>query len=207
MTEFFPADAALILLIGMGPFKAVLVYMGATAGMEADVKRRVALKMVSFAGIVAVGLFVLGRAVQEFLHFSDAAVTIAGGLILLLLGLRMAMGGGAGAADEGGDVDPDSIAVFPLALPLALNPIGIVALISFSTSIDDVGDALILLAIIVGVLVLDFFVYLFAGRAGDPNPQAFAVIEIVLGILLAALAVQLILVGLEAVGVTSGVTH
>lgn len=61
MTEFFPADAALILLIGMGPFKAVLVYMGATAGMEADVKRRVALKMVSVAGIVAVGLFVLGR--------------------------------------------------------------------------------------------------------------------------------------------------
>lgn len=207
MTEFFPADAALVLLIGMGPFKAVLVYMGATAGMEADVKRRIAMKMVTVAGVVAVGLFVLGKAVQELLHFSDAALIIAAGLILLLLGLRMAMGGGAGGGHEGGEVDPDSVAIFPLALPLTLNPIGIVALISFSTTVDDLGDSLILLAIIAGVLVIDFVVFLYAGRAGDPNPQAIAVVEIVLGILLAALAVQLILVGLEAVGVTSGVTY
>lgn len=89
---------------------------------------------------------------------------------------------------------------------MTLNPIGIVAS-SRSLPVDDAGDALILLAIIAGVLVIDYFVYLFAGRAGDPNPQAVAVIEIVLGILLAALAMQLILVGLGQVGVTSGVTH
>lgn len=100
MTEFFPADAALILLIGMGPFKSVLVYMGATVGMEVDVKRRVALKMVTVAGIVGVGLFVLGKAVQELLHFSDAALIIAAGLILLLLALRMAMGGGPEAGPK-----------------------------------------------------------------------------------------------------------
>lgn len=99
--------------------------------------------------------------------------TIAAGLILLLLALRMAMGGGAGGSHEEGEVDPEAIAIFPLALPLTLNPIGMVALISFSTTVDDAGDALILLAIIAGVLVFDFFVYLFAGRAGDPNPQAW----------------------------------
>jgi multiple antibiotic resistance protein len=111
----------------MGPFKAVLVYMGSTAGMAADVKHRIATKMVLVAGIVAVGLFILGKAVLEFLHFSDAAITIAAGLILLLLALRMAMGGGAGGGHEGGGVDPEAIAIFPLALPLTLNPIGMVA--------------------------------------------------------------------------------
>lgn len=106
IAEFFPADAALILLVGMGPFKAVLVYMGSTAGMAADVKRRIATKVVLVAGVVAVGLFILGKAVQEFLHFSDAAITIAAGLILLLLALRMRWVEGPEAATKGAESTP-----------------------------------------------------------------------------------------------------
>ena len=107
---------------------------------------------------------------------------------------------------EGGPPkDPDALAAYPLGLPLLLNPVGIVALIAYSGSPDLVDIGLVAVAGIV-VLGIDIAVMLGLSRVGRLNEQVVSVTEIVLGFLLAALAIQLIVDGAVDMGVLQTVS-
>ena len=195
-TEFNAVDVFVVLLIGLGPVKAALVYLGSTSQFEPPIRRRIAMKAVLVAGVVAIALFLLGAGLAQLLHFSAEALAIAGGLVLLILGIRMILSQGGGGHDAEVDVDPDAVAIFPLALPLLLNPVGIVALFTLSGTLDF-EQGLVTIGLIIGVLVVDIIVFLLLARARPLNPQVVSVVEIVLGFLLAALAVELVLSALS----------
>lgn len=199
-TEFNAVDVFVVLLIGLGPVKAALVYLGATSQLEPAVRRRIALRAVLVAGIVAILLFLLGAGLAQLLHFSSEALAVAGGLVLLILGIRMVLSQGGGGHDTEAAVDPDAVAIFPLALPLLLNPVGIVALFTLSGTLDF-QQGLVTVGLILGVLVVDVVAFLLLARARPLNPQVVSVVEIVLGFLLAALAVELVLSALNDAGV------
>ena len=88
-----PIEIFIGLFIGMGPIKVLLVYIAMTEGMEKEVRRQVARRTVLVAAAVALGLFALGAFLQALLHFSIGALTIFGGLILLILAITMVLGG------------------------------------------------------------------------------------------------------------------
>jgi multiple antibiotic resistance protein len=95
-----------------------------------------------------------------------------------------------------------SMAVYPLGIPMLLNPIGIAALTVFSAEAQTVVDLAVLLGMLLVVAVIDFGVFLVSHRLDNwLTHERVLVMEKVLGILLAALAVQLILAGLADVGV------
>jgi multiple antibiotic resistance protein len=94
MFSFSLAEGFIALFIGMGPIKVLLVYMAETAGLDKDVRRSMARRIVIVAGSVGVGLFALDALLQQVLHFSIGALNIIGGLILLLLALNMVLGAG-----------------------------------------------------------------------------------------------------------------
>jgi multiple antibiotic resistance protein len=198
-------DAFLVVFIGMGPLKALVAYLSATHGASKDVQKRVARKMVFVALILAVGIVLLGVALMQILHFSIGSLRIAGGIILLLLSIRMVIGGGGhDAPSDHGPVDEAELmrqAISPLAIPLLLNPIGIVSFTVFSTQVTQVLAFGILVAMIVVVAVIDYLILANAHRADDVlTAERIMVAEKILGIFLAALSVQLILNGLAEVG-------
>ena len=194
----------LILFIGMGPVKVLFVYMDITQGFEPAVRRQMARRVVTVAGGTALGLFAFGALIQQLLHFSIGALTIAGGLILLILAINLVLGssgGGGGHAVK----DPVSLATSPLAIPLMLNPVGIVALVVFSTSNLDLAQVVAILVMILVIMVFNYGVLISADRlAGRISPASIELLERVLGVLLAALAVELILLGIaDALGIGS----
>ncbi len=195
----------IILFIGMGPVKVLLVYIELTSGFEASVRRQMARRVTTVAGAVALGLFALGAFFQQLLHFSIGALTIAGGLILLLLGLKMVLGSAGGGGGEHPQKDPMSLATSPLAIPLMLNPIGIVALITFSSTDLALEEIVAIVVMILIIMVIDFLVLSSADRLSRFfSPATVEVLEKVLGILLAALAVELMLLGFaDALGPVS----
>jgi multiple antibiotic resistance protein len=200
--SFSYAEAFITLFIGVGPVKVLLAYISATQGLDKDMRNQMALRAVTVAGGVAIGLFVFGVFLQRILHFSIGALTIVGGLILLLLALRMVMGGQSHGGDAAAGADPLSQAVSPLGIPLMLNPVGIVALVVASAEGLDIPTSLIIIAM-VGVLMAINLVVL---RASDRvakylSTAVVSLFEVVLGILLGALAVQLILNGLAEQGI------
>ena len=204
MQEIPLIDIFLILFIGMGPVKGLLVYIGATQGASQEIQRRVAQKAVVTATVVALLLLVAGVFFMRLLHFSTGALTIAGGLILLLLALNIVLSPGE---KQEHDAPPNeahmlSMAIYPLGIPLILNPVGIVALTVFSAETTDLLQLAIIAGLVLLVAVIDYGVLLESHRLDKYlTHERILVLEKLLGILLAALAVQMIVNGLGQLGI------
>jgi small neutral amino acid transporter SnatA (MarC family) len=100
------------------------------------------------------------------------------------------------------------LAQFPLAVPYLLNPIGIVALMTISAEAKSLSVLAVEFGILVLVLLLDVLVFRWANRVSDKlDENRMLVTEKVFGFLIAAIAVQLVLDGLHAVGVIGPIPH
>jgi len=202
-------DTFLLLLIGIGPKIALVPFVEVTSDMDPATKKLVVRKMLTTAGVVAVILVVLGELLSRLLHFSTGSLSVAGGLILIIIAATMVLGSTDprdSKAIKGRD--PAEIAVFPLAVPYLLNPAGIVTLVTLSAESDSVGVVAMVLGVLAVVLALDFAVFRAANRvSAHLDESRMLVTEKVFGFLLAALAVQLILDGLHTDGVINLITH
>ena len=201
-------DTFLLLLIGIGPKLALVPFVEITAGLDPPVRARVLRKMLTTAGTVAVILMVLGELLRALLHFTIGSLSIAGGVILLVLAVWMVLG----PPDSGGHSvvgkDPMQLALFPLAVPYLLNPVGIVALMTISAEAKSVSVFAVELGILAFVLLLDVVVFRWANRVSDRlDENRMLVTEKVFGFLIAAIAVQLVLDGLVSVGIIASVPH
>jgi MarC family membrane protein len=204
MNIISPIEIFIALFIGMGPIKVLLIFIAMTEGMDRSIRRKMAKRTAMIAGVVALGLFLLGAILQSILHFSIGSLTIFGGLILLILALGMVTGGGGSKPREHGDQDPMSLAVSPLAIPLTLNPVGIVILVVASVEVQDFTNTALIIGMIIVIALIDLGVLYLADRIAKHLSHAtIELLERVLGILLGALAIELIVVGLATLGIIS----
>ena len=202
MFTFSLAEAFITLFIGMGPIKVLLIFIAKTQGMEVAIKRKMARRIAIVAAGVAIGLFIIGAIIQQLLHFSIGALNIIGGLILLLLALNMVLGSKPKASESDAAEDPMSMAISPLAIPLTLNPVGIVTLVVASSEVTDMPSSIAVVVMIVVIALIDLVVLLGSDYVAKYlSEAAVLLLEVLLGIFLGALAIQLILNGLAEVGV------
>ena len=202
-------DTFLLLLIGVGPKIALVPFLEVTSDMDARTKALVVRKMITTVAVVAVILVVVGELLSRLLHFSTGSLSIAGGLILIIIAATMVLGSAdprESKAIKGRD--PDQIAVFPLAVPYLLNPAGIVTLVTLSAESDSLAVLATFLGVLAFVLALDVVVFRTANRvSAHLDESRMLVTEKIFGFLLAALAVQLILDGLHSNGVIHLISH
>ena len=208
MNAISPLEIFIALFIGMGPIKVLLIYISMTENVEKSVRRQIARRTATIAGMVALGLFLLGAILQAILHFSIGSLTIFGGLILLILALGMVAGGGGSSPEGNGKKNPMSLAVSPLAIPLTLNPVGIVILVIASVELKDITTAALIIGMIIVIALIDMGVLYSADRVAKHLSHAtIELLERVLGILLGALAIELIVVGLATLGIIGSTGH
>jgi MarC family membrane protein len=202
-------DTFLLLLIGIGPKIALVPFLEVTATIDSATRVRVVRKMLTTAGVVALILVGLGELLSRLLHFSTGSLSIAGGLILVIIAVTMVLG--TGDPQESKAIkgrDPMSIAVYPLAVPYLLNPAGIVTLVTLSAEADSASVFAMVVVLLGVVLALDVVVFRWASRVSDHLDESrMLVTEKIFGVLLAALAVQLVLDGLHSVGVVHLTAH
>ncbi len=194
-------DTFLVLLIGVGPKLALVPFLEITASLDPATSQRVRRKMLTTAATVAVGLVILGELLRTLLHFSLASLSIAGGVILLVLAVWMVLGQGGGSERTAGK-DPLQLAQFPLAVPYLLNPVGIVGLVTISAEAESLSVLALAVGILVVVLLIDVVVFRWANQVSARlDENRMLVTEKVFGFLIAAIAVQLILDGLASAGI------
>ena len=197
-------DIVLLLLIGMGPKVALVPFLDLTADMDSDTRKKVANRMVRTATTVALILVVLGAFLMKLLHFSPEALYIAGGIVFLLLALKMLTSGGDDEDhhEKASERDAMKMALYPLAVPYLLNPAGITVLVIFSGAIDSWLMLGILVVLVLLMGALDWLIFKnLDSLAKHLDKSRLAVTEAVFGVLLAALAVQLVLQGLADLGI------
>lgn len=186
-----------------------MVYATLTAGTDAAFKREVAIKTVVTAAIVIALFIFAGEYLLQIFHISLAALKIAGGLILLLFALGMVMG--EAKKPEAVEGKPSTnIAVYPLAMPLMATPQGIVAVVTLIAAMPGLDGVLKVGGSAAAILVINLLTLLFADRIiAMVGPAALQIVARVVGLLLAALAVQLMILGLTDIGIvpTPGTAH
>jgi multiple antibiotic resistance protein len=168
--------------------------------------------MVVTAVITALVLFAFGALLMRLLHITGGAVAVAGGIILAILAIGMVAGPGKQVAEEIEVLeDQKRIAVYPLAVPYLLNPVGMTILIIASGEVVSVASAALVVGLVLLVGAFDYLIFANIDKLSKRlNPTGLVVSEVVFGILLTAVAVQLAVFGLGKLGIiaaTAGSGH
>ena len=204
------AEVALVMFVGMGPVKVLVYYLTAIHDATPALARRVALRAVATATLTALSLLLAGALIMQLLHFSTGALIIAGGIVLLAYGIQTVLD--TTPINEADAPPTESLlkrlAIYPMGIPLILNPAGIAAVIIFSAEAASFGDLGALAGVILAIAVLDVVVLWLARPIGSRiPPEGIIVLEQVLGVLLAAVAVELIVIGLGQLGIIDAIPH
>lgn len=197
----FGLAAFVTLLVVVDPPGVVPTFVALTKDERPSRRRAILIRAVVIAFGVAIFFLLAGRAVLSYLGVTVQAFSISGGVLLFLAALPMLFGqrGGLQAPEptERGSVGQD-ISVFPLAIPLLSGP-GAIATILLLTS-QTAGDPRKLMAAVVAVALV--FVASFVSLSLGARLIALVgeggvhIATRVMGIILAALAVQYVLNGI-----------
>jgi small neutral amino acid transporter SnatA (MarC family) len=193
----------LLLLIGMGPKIALVPFLEKTKHFDAETQRAVGRRMVAIAVVTALVLFAFGALLMRLLHISGGAVAVAGGIILAILAIEMVAGQGKKTVEEFPvKEDPRQIAVYPLAIPYLLNPVGITILIIASDEVVSVASVALVVGLVLLVGAFDYLIFANIDKLSKRlNPTSLVISEVVFGLLLTAVAVQLTVSGLSSLGI------
>jgi len=190
------AEAFTTLLVIMDPLGSAPIFISLTAGRTPGARRRAALVAAAAAGGVVVLFALFGRLILDYLHVSVESLTIAGGLLLLLVALQMLRG------DEMEQPETANVALVPLATPLLAGPGAIAAVMVLTKRYEDApGRIGILLGIAAVVVVVAAGLMMAARIARLLHPSVIQLLTRVLGLLLAAIAVQFIVDAVKIVAV------
>ena len=203
LSDYITSALATLLVVADPVFLSAL-FLGVTHGMGGKQRREVALRasVIALAILVAAGLG--GAKLLELLGISLSAFRIAGGLLLLSSAAEMVFDRRSqrlqATADQAISVDHvKNIAAFPLAIPLMAGPGAITAMILLAGRAEGRMDYLgALFAVAALVMLACFISFLMAERISKVmGVTGRAVMTRLLGIVLAALAVQFIIDGVE----------
>jgi multiple antibiotic resistance protein len=185
-------------LVVVNPIGKVPLFISITRHESAAERRQIATKAVIVAAAILLGFIAVGQVLLGILGIELVSFQVAGGLVLLIIALRMVL--------EEVPPIPDSavkargnVAVFPLALPFIAGPVSILAAILLTDDdvytvieqVETAGVMLLVLAITYACLIGANYVQRVLGDTGAN------VVGRVMGLILAALAVQSILTGLH----------
>ncbi len=198
----FLKTALVTLLVTLDPPGLAPVFIGLTLGMTEAAKREVALRACLIAFAILAAFAFGGQAVMDALGVTIPAFRIAGGLLLFYMAFDMVFAlkaeRKAALANEAVSIDHiRNVAAFPLAIPLMAGPGSITAtmLLAGRASGDPIELAG-LMAIVALVMAVILAVFLVAGRVSRLlGTTGNIVLSRMLGVVLAALAVQFVIDG------------
>ncbi|WP_209507297.1 MarC family protein [Ruegeria sp. HKCCSP335] len=195
-------EILVLLFVTIGPIRAALIYLGLTKSADAQLKRSIAIRTVMISTVICVMFAIVGAVILSGLKVSVEALLIAGGAILFVFALQLVIGEEK-QQPEGEEPPAPSIeiATFPLAVPLMASPHGLVAIVAIEATLQGVTEGLIFVGCILAIMAFNLFFLLAADKIFAKIPPAILKIFLrVVGLLLCALAVQLIIFGFDGLG-------
>jgi multiple antibiotic resistance protein len=197
----FAISALVTLLIVVDPVSIAPTFLAITDGLSGRYRRKVALRACLIATGILFGAALIGDWLLRQLGITLPAFRIAGGLLLFAIASEMVFGvrqeRTSKDAEQAMEEHLHNMAAFPLAIPLMAGPGAITATILLA---GQAAYRPLWLAIVIGVIVVVMLVcmlsYLAAERIGKLlGVTGNIVLSRLLGVVLAALAVQYIIDG------------
>jgi len=201
MIELFVSALATFLVV-IDPPGCAPIFAGLTRDVEARQRRMMALRSVLVAAGILLFFALLGEDLLRALGISLSAFRVAGGIMLFLIALEMVFEKRTQRretrAQEVNDGEPDDISVFPMAIPMIAGPGSIASVMLLMARAEGLGASLVVLGALFATLALTLVALLLAGPLMRLlGHKMEGMITRLLGVILAALAAQFVLDGIE----------
>ncbi len=183
------------LFVVIDPFGSLVLFIAMTGSMDQKSRRTVTRDATLYGGMILIMFAILGSYILYYFGISIEALEIAGGLILLIMGIEMVREGDR-PKSMGGKIDYD-IGIVPFATPFIAGPgaISLVIILMKGSIYDDIFT-------ISSVIILMFIIYIFFVFSskilrvlGDKVMKALTRI---FGLLVAGVAVQFFIIALQS---------
>ena len=195
---FFFASLTTMFVI-IDPPGNIPMFMAFTEGLDSKLRDRISKKSTLIAATLLIFVAVTGKAVLDFFHISLDGLRIAGGILLFVISVDILLGGRKKEYVQDSDTDVESLAVFPIALPLYSGPGAITAaIVLYSQAFDLISKLAVLFSIVVVYIIVRLtHVYCdklmkLLGKSGTN------IISRLMAIFLAAIAVEYVFEGIES---------
>jgi multiple antibiotic resistance protein len=198
MTEIFTSIFFLIAVID--PFGSVPVYLEATKKLDKVHKKKVAIRASAIAFLILLFFILVGQLILEGMKVSLDAFQISGGVILFLFALTMIFGDGKPESEKDLITDYKHVTIFPVAIPSIASPGAIMAVVLLTDNHVYTISQQAVKTILVLVLISFTCLLLLGANVVQKRIGNYGIIVIskVMGLILAAYAVQSILTGIKA---------
>lgn len=187
------ASAVVILLLVVDPVGNIPLFLSLLRGVDSARRTRVIVRECVIAFVVLLAFVLFGRWILTLLGLSEPSLTIAGGVILFLIAVRMIFRGPEGVFGDSGDGEPF---IVPLAIPAIAGPAAIATVVLLVSRAPErlpewIGAVSVAMLVTLACLV---FAERVATLVGERGLLAF---ERLMGLILTAISVEMLLRGIE----------
>ena len=187
-------SAALLLFLILDPLGNVPVFLGLLEPLDPRRRRIVLVRELLIALFVLFAFLWGGRVILDAMHLRPESVSIAGGIVLFLIGLRMIFPSAEGMFGESEGGEPF---IVPMAIPLIAGPSGMASVMLLGSEdparMGDWSLALVIAwAATAAILLSATYLYKALGK------PVLVAIERLMGMLLVAISVQMLMDGVVA---------
>lgn len=184
--------AVLTLFLVMDPLGNVPLFLSILKSVPPERRQKVLLREIGIAYIVLIMFLLMGDGLLRFLGLEQEAVSIAGGIVLFLIALRMIFPGEGGWTGHSPQGEPF---IVPLAIPLVAGPSTLATVLLLQQTVPDSSTLTLVIVVTIawaasGVILLSStLLYRALGERG------LIAMERLMGMLLVMVAVQMLMNG------------
>ncbi len=181
----------------MNPIANTPIFLGLVEGRSELVKKSIARKSTLIAFLIVVSFTFLGKYIFSLFGITIPAFKIAGGILIFYVGFEMLMSKKSSIHSTGKEVQDDSIAISPLAIPILAGPGTIVTAMNFATgaSFIHIGIVVTVFALMIFLTWLSFtYSELLVSKLGN---NTILVIGKLMGLILAIIGTDMIIDGIK----------
>jgi len=196
-------NAFVTILVTIDPPGLAPLYLAVTRGMSKEQRAQVSIRASIIAFFILALFALVGASILSVLGITLPAFRVAGGLLLFFIAFEMVFEKRNDRKEKTAETaitkdHVQNVAAFPLAIPLIAGPGAISAIVLLSGRMPGPAGQASLLGIILACIVLTYLVFVLADRInGLLGETGRSILTRLLGVLLAALAVQFVADGIR----------
>ena len=200
----------LSLMVLVNPFSALSIFLELTQGYTSRERRRTA-QITALSVFIIMTVFIFsGNWILKILSISTGSFQVGGGILVFLIAVSMMNSGSNPAKPKIGTQEHDEItvqprpnvnavAIVPLAMPLIIGPGGISTVIIHASAARHMNDLLAILAAGAVISVICYLSLLAAAKVSSwLGETGLTVLNRIMGMLLAAVAVEIVIAGIRS---------
>ena len=196
-------ENTILLFVSVDPIALIPIFASLTQGLHKDDIKKIYIQATIVSFFVLSLFYIFGTAILDLMGISMSSFKIIGGLFLVAIAFQMVLEQRQTRRQNTAEVALDdesiqSLAIFPLAIPLIAGPGAMTtALLIAENNASNTTEILInFIPILIIVILVAFAMWLSASLSKKVGPTIIIVVQKIFGILLGALAIEFVVAGI-----------